>query len=133
MVLATSSLLVALWGKIGSPLRSGYAASKHALHGFFDSLRAETYNKNIFVTIVIPGFVKTNVSMNALTEDGKALDKMDKELEKGMTAEQCARKIVNGAEIKKKELLIGGKETLAVYIKRFFPGILAKIIRKVKA
>jgi short-subunit dehydrogenase len=125
--------ITSLVGKIGSPLRSGYAASKHALHGFFDSLRAETYNKNIFTTLVVPGFVKTNVSLNALTEDGKALDKMDVELEKGMTAEQCARKIIKGAEKEKNELLIGGKETIAVYIKRFFPGMLAKIVRKVKA
>ena len=126
-IISISSLV----GKIGSPLRSGYAASKHALHGFFDSLRAENYDKNIFITLVVPGFVKTNVSLNALTEDGKALDKMDAELEKGMTAEQCARKIVNGAEKEKNELLIGGKETFAVYIKRFFPGLLAKIVRKV--
>jgi len=128
-IISISSLV----GKIGSPLRSGYAASKHALHGFFDSLRAETYNKNIFTTLVVPGFVKTNVSLNALTEDGKALEKMDVELEKGMTAEQCARKIIKGAEKEKNELLIGGKETFAVYIKRLFPGMLAKIVRKVKA
>ena len=128
-IISISSLV----GKIGSPLRSGYAASKHALHGFFDSVRAETYSKNIFITLVVPGFVKTNVSINALTEDGKALDQMDEELKKGMTAEQCARKIIKGAEKEKNELLIGGKETFAVYIKRLFPGLLARIVRKVKA
>ena len=57
-------------GKIGTPLRSSYAASKHALHGFFDSLRAEQYKNNIFVTLVCPGFVNTNISLNALTGDG---------------------------------------------------------------
>lgn len=128
-IISISSLV----GKIGSPLRSGYAASKHALHGFFDSLRAETYGKNIYITLVVPGFVKTNVSINALTEDGKAMNKMDEGLAKGMTAEQCASKIVKGVEKEKNELLIGGKETFAVYIKRFFPGLLAKIVRKVKA
>ena len=128
-IISISSLV----GKIGSPLRSGYAASKHALHGFFDSVRAETYGKNIYITLVIPGFVKTNVSMNALTEDGKALDQMDDELAKGMTAEQCARKIIQGAEKEKHDLLLGGKETMAVYIKRFYPGLLARIVRKVKA
>ena len=128
-IISISSLV----GKIGSPFRSGYAASKHALHGFFDSLRAEVYKKNIFVTLVTPGFVNTSVSINALTEDGKAMNKMDVELEKGITAEQCARKIIKGVEKEKNELLIGGKETFAVYIKRFFPGMLAKIVRKVKA
>ena len=51
-------------GKIGTPLRSSYAASKHALHGFFDSLRAEHHNDNIAVTLVCPGFVNTNISKN---------------------------------------------------------------------
>lgn len=121
-----------LVGKFGSPFRSGYAAAKHALHGFYDSLRAEVYTKNIFVTLVTPGFVKTNVSINALTEDGKALNQMDEGQEKGMTPEQCARKIIKGVEKEKNELLIGGKETMAVYVKRFFPGLFAKIIRKAK-
>ena len=76
---------------------------------------------------------KFREAMNDSKRSIASMLEKQKELEKGMTAEQCARKIVNGAEIKKKELLIGGKETLAVYIKRFFPGILAKIIRKVKA
>ncbi len=127
-IVSISSLV----GKFGSPFRSGYAASKHALHGFFDSLRAEVYTKNIFVTLVTPGFVKTNVSLNALTEDGKALNQMDDAQENGMTAEQCAKKIIRGVEKEQNELLMGGKETLAVYIKRFFPGMFAKIIRKAK-
>jgi dehydrogenase/reductase SDR family member 7B len=127
-IISISSLV----GKFGSPFRSGYAASKHALHGFFDSLRAEVYTKNIFITLVTPGFVKTNVSLNALTEDGKALNVMDAGQENGMTAEQCARKIVKGVEKEKNELLMGGKETLAVYVKRFLPGLFAKIIRKAK-
>jgi short-subunit dehydrogenase len=62
----TSSIV----GKIGTPLRSSYAASKHALHGFFDSLRTEVYQDNIVVTLICPGFVNTNVSKNALTGDG---------------------------------------------------------------
>ena len=62
-------------GKIGTPLRSSYAASKHALHGFFDSLRAEQYKNNIIVTLVCPGFVNTNISLNALTGDGSPQEK----------------------------------------------------------
>ena len=64
-------------GKIGTPLRSSYAASKHALHGFFDSLRAEHFKDNILVTLVCPGFVATNISKNALTGDGSPQQKMD--------------------------------------------------------
>ena len=64
-------------GLIGTPLRSSYAASKHALHGFFDSLRAEVYDDNIAVTLICPGFVSTNISINALTGDGTSQQKMD--------------------------------------------------------
>jgi dehydrogenase/reductase SDR family protein 7B len=55
-------------GKLGTPKRSAYAASKHALHGFFDSLRAETYEDNLKVTILCPGYIQTNISINALIE-----------------------------------------------------------------
>jgi dehydrogenase/reductase SDR family protein 7B len=121
-----------LVGKFGSPFRSSYAAAKHALHGFYDSLRAEVFDKNIFITIVTPGFIKTNVSVNALTEDGKALNQMDEAQVNGMTAEKCARKIIAGIVKEKNELLIGGKERFGVYIMRFFPALFAKIVRKVK-
>ena len=125
---AISSLV----GKFGSPYRTGYAASKHALHGFFDSLRAELWKDNIKCTIVCPGFIKTQISVNALTEDGSALNKMDDAQANGMPAEVCARKIIKGIENNKNELLIGGKETLGVYVKRFFPAQFVKIIRKAK-
>ena len=121
-----------LTGKFGSPYRSGYAASKHALHGFFDSLRAENYKQNIFVTIAIPGFIRTNISMNAVTETGESLNQMDEAQQNGMSAEKCAKLIVHGVQKKKNEILIGGKETLGVYIKRFFPNWFTKIIRKTK-
>ncbi|MGZ4035760.1 MAG: SDR family oxidoreductase, partial [Bacteroidia bacterium] len=57
-------------GKFGFYLRSAYSASKHALHGFFESLRMEIYNDNIKVMIICPGRIKTNISINALTSDG---------------------------------------------------------------
>jgi len=65
-------------GKIGTPFRSSYAASKHALHGFFDSLRAEIHEDNIAVTLICPGFVNTEISMNALTGDGSPQNSLDK-------------------------------------------------------
>ncbi|MCH7414706.1 SDR family oxidoreductase [Belliella sp. R4-6] len=121
-----------LVGKFGSPYRSSYAGAKHALHGFFDSLRAENYKENIKVTMICPGFIKTNVSINALTGDGSPLNEMDAAQDKGMTPEACAKTIKKGIETGKLEILIGGKETIAVYIKRFFPKIFAKIIQKAK-
>lgn len=120
-------------GKFGSPYRSGYAASKHALHGFYDSLRAETHDHNIYVTLPTPGFVRTNVSINALTGDGEPLNEMDNAQAKGMSPEYCAKKIVRGIEKQKNEILMGGiKEVAATYLKRFLPGVLAIMVRKIK-
>ncbi len=118
-----------LTGKFGVPYRSGYAASKHALHGFFDTLRAEIWRDKIFVTIVCPGYIKTDISVNALTGDGTAQGTMDKGQANGLSAESCARRIVRAMEDGKDEALIGGAETLGVYIKRFFPGYFNRMVR----
>lgn len=118
-------------GKIGTPLRSSYSASKHALHGFFDSLRAEVYKNNIKVTLACPGFVQTNVSLNALTGDGTSQDKMDSATKNGLTSEAFSKKLLMAVKKEREEVYIGGfKEKLAVYTKRFFPKLLSIMIRK---
>ena len=125
-------VISSLVGIIGSPYRSSYAASKHALHGFFDSLRAEHYKDNIAVTMICPGFIRTNVSVNAITADGSSLGEMDDAQANGMSPQKCADEIFSAMIRKKEEVYIGGKETMALYVKRFFPTILSKIIRKAK-
>ena len=122
--------ITSLVGKFGTPFRSGYAASKHAVHGFFDSLRAEIHTNNIKVTNICPGFIRTNVSINALTEDASALGEMDRAQEEGMAPEICALKIVKAIERQKQEVNIGGKETHFALIKRFFPSLFNRMIRK---
>lgn len=118
-------------GRIGTPLRSSYAASKHALHGFFDSLRAEIKKDNIFVTLICPGFVKTNVSVNALIGDGSRQGTMDKKTENGLLPEQVAIKMIKAIKKQKQEVVIGGAlEKLSIYMKRFFPKILSKMVSK---
>lgn len=124
---ATTSIV----GKIGTPLRSSYAASKHALHGFFDSLRAETHQDNIAVTLVCPGFVNTNVSLNALTGNGTPQATMDDATKNGISPARFAKLMAKAIENKKQEVYIGGfKEKLAVFVKRMFPKALSKMIRK---
>lgn len=117
-------------GKFGFYLRSTYSAAKHALHGYFESLRLETEKKGISVLLVCPGKVKTNVSLNAAGSDGKSHNQMDESHENAMSAEECARQIINGITNNSEELFIGGKELLAVKIKRFFPKLFGRIIRK---
>lgn len=127
-IVVVSSLV----GKFGTKLRSAYAASKHALHGYFDSLRSEVYDKNIDITIVCPGFIKTNVSVNALTATGTHQGTMDDAQANGMTAKDCATEIFKAVSTKKEEVYIGGKEIKAVLLKRFFPNIFSKKIKKAK-
>src|SRR5437773_3928421 len=116
-------------GYVGTPLRSTYAASKHALHGFFDSLRAEVAKDGIVITIVCPGYIRTNVSRNALTGNGKAFGKMDSTHERAMRPEEAARRIVNAIANRKQEIVIGGMERWAVPLKRFFPRLVSRMVR----
>lgn len=118
-------------GKFGTPYRSGYAASKHALHGFFDALRAEHYRDNIKVTMICPGFIHTPITLSALTGDGTPLNKMDEAQFKGKPVAWCAKKILKAIEKEKEEVYIGGREVLAVYLKRFLPRVFSRVIRSV--
>ena len=118
-------------GKIGTPLRSSYAAAKHALHGFFDSLRAEVYNDHISVTLICPGFVTTNISKNALTGDGTPQQKMDIATAKGIAPERFAKLMAKAIKNKKEEAYISGaKEKLGVYVKRWVPKLFSVMVRK---
>ncbi|MGI9545087.1 MAG: SDR family oxidoreductase [Cyclobacteriaceae bacterium] len=121
-----------LTGKFSTPLRSSYAASKHALHGFFDALRAELFDSNIKVTILAPGFVKTDITLHALTNEGKTFNQMGEAQASGMDVHTCAQKMIRAIEREKEEVYIGGKEVYAVYLKRFFPGLFSKMVRKAK-
>ena len=127
-IVVTSSVM----GKLGTKYRSVYAASKHALHGWFDCLRQEVYQHNIDVTLVCPGFVKTNVTINALTANGHKHNKMDEAQEKAMSAEEFAKRLIPKLAKKKEEVYIGGTEILAVYLKRWAPTLLNRILRRAK-
>jgi short-subunit dehydrogenase len=115
-------------GKFGTPLRSSYAASKHALHGWFDSLRAEVYDDGIGVTLACPGFVKTNVASNALYPDGTPLG--EEAEEKGIPPSDCADAIADAIEHNTAEFTVGGWETIGVYLKRFVPRLFRRFIRR---
>ncbi|MEX0643307.1 MAG: SDR family oxidoreductase [Pirellulales bacterium] len=127
-IVVVSSLL----GKFGAANRSAYSASKHALHGFFDSLRAEVASQGITITVVCPGFVSTNASRNALRGDGTSHDQMDEQLSRGLSSEECARQIVRAIERRRREVYIGGKEKLAVLLNRLAPGLFARMISRTK-
>ena len=122
--------ITSLMGRFGSPLRSGYCGAKHGLHGFFDVLRMEHEKDNVDVTLVCPGFIKTNVAKNALTADGSPQNVNDHATSKGMEVHIFAKKMISAVAKKKFEVNIGGKEIAGVYLKRFFPKWLHYVVQR---
>lgn len=116
-------------GYVGVPLRSAYSASKHALHGFFETLRAETAKDGIRITIVVPGYVRTNVSQNALRGDGTAHGRTDDTHRKAMLPEDAAPRIIDAVAKNKAEVRVGGKEIHAVLLRRYFPGLVRRVLK----
>lgn len=117
-------------GKFGFYLRSAYSAAKHALHGFYESLAMEQEKNGIHVTIACPGKINTDISLNALNAEGNPHGVMDHNQATGMSAEQCALEILLAAKKNLPEVLIGGKEIKAVFLKRYFPKYFRKVIRR---
>lgn len=125
-LLAVSSVM----GKIGFPGRSTYSAAKHALHGYFETLRIEEKKNGINVHIICPGYIKTNISLNAMTASGKTYNKMDKGQEKGIDPTIAARKVMKAIRRNKFETFFGGNELLAITVKRLWPSLFYRLILK---
>lgn len=126
-IAATSSMV----GKFGFPLRSSYAASKHALQGYFETVGLELSDKGIRTTVVAPGRINTNISVNAILGTGQKYGMMDPGQAKGMSAEKCAMKYIRAIEQDKWEAYIGGSEILMIWFKRFAPAFFRRFARRV--
>lgn len=116
-------------GVMGLPGRSAYAASKHALHGFFQSLSAEDMNCKLHVSFIIPGFINTKITAKGLCGDGNPHGKIEMSHQMGMTADQCANKIIKGLIKQKSKILIGKIELYLLYINRISPRLSNYIIK----
>jgi dehydrogenase/reductase SDR family protein 7B len=128
MIVVVTSLV----GELSTPLRSAYAASKHALHGWFDALRAEEHDNKIRVLLAMPGFIRTDLPLHALTGDGGSQGQMDAAQQAGMAPARCARQMVRAVQNEREQVIIAGRERAGVYLKRPFPGLFRKLIRRVK-
>ena len=122
------AVVTSVMGKYGSPFRSGYAGAKHALHGFFDVLRMEHQKDNISVSLLCPGFVQTNVTINALTGDGSSLGHDDPATKNGLAVDAFCRKAIKALDKKAWETYFGRKEKLGVYLKRISQKLLHSIV-----
>ncbi len=119
-----------LGGKNGLPKRSGYVASKHAMTGFFDSLRIEIAEYGISVTMVYPGFVATETRERALGADGKPIGKSPVREDKAMPAEDCAQLIIQAAEARKRESVMTLRGKVGLWLKLIAPGLVDRIAQK---
>jgi dehydrogenase/reductase SDR family member 7B len=129
-IIANSSLS----GAFGFPLRSGYSAAKHAVYGFYESLRAELEDTGVSVSIVSPGRINTPISLNAVTKNGKPHGEMDPGQANGMPVNKCAKIILKAAARRKPETIIGSvAEHFAIFLRRSLPFIFFKIVAKIGA
>lgn len=126
------AVISSLTGKFGTPMRSAYAASKHALHGYFDALQAEVFKEGVKITMICPGFVSSNLLTKSLTADGGLYGDEENSAYKRMPADVFAQKALKAIERQKEEVYIGGTEKLAIYAKRFIPSIFNYFIRTSK-
>lgn len=125
------AVITSVTGKFGFGVRSAYAASKHALHGFFESLRIELYRKGIRVTMICPGPVQTDISKNALDGQGKPTGEMDEMQEKGMPVDKAVSEMLKAIAREKKEVVIGRfKEKLGVKLHAVLPDLFFKMAEK---
>jgi len=119
-----------LCGKFGLPKLGAYSASKHALHGFYESLRAEYYKDGIAVTMITAGLVNTNITLHALNGNGTIHGRMQESIAAGISPDVCATGIIQAVAKRKCEAAIGGMEKYSLLIKRFFPGLFRKALSK---
>jgi short-subunit dehydrogenase len=119
-----------LTGRTGVPTRSGYAASKHAMAGFFDTLRIELADYGATVTMIYPGFVATEVRQRAFAMDGKPLGLSPVREDEVMTVETCARLIVQAAAQRKRELVMTLQGKLGMLLKPIAPALVDRMARK---
>jgi len=120
-------------GLFGVPLRSGYCAAKHALHGFFETVLYENWRDNIKVTIVCPTAVKTKISYRALDKEGKEYGKLSEHLEEGLDPDEAARRMIKAMEEGKETVVIGDDKLKWTWpMKRFAPSLFSKMIKKAK-
>jgi NAD(P)-dependent dehydrogenase (short-subunit alcohol dehydrogenase family) len=125
-LVAVSSLA----GKTGVPMRSGYAAAKAALIGFFDSLRIELTGTGVTVTIVCPGFVGTGSRERNLGADGAQLGRSPVDESRMMTVAECTRQLLEAAEYRDRELVMTARARLAMYLKLLFPSFVDRMAAK---
>ena len=119
-----------LAGKNGVPTRSGYAATKHAMVGFFDSLRIELADSGVTVTLIYPGFVMSEIRERAAGADGKPLGQSPVHEGEVMSTEECARIMIKAIAKRKRDEVMTARGKLGLWGKLIAPGLVDRMARK---
>ncbi len=117
-------------GRTGVPTRTGYSAAKHAMTGFFDSLRIELDGSGVDVTLIFPGFVATGIRENAAGPDGKAIQVSPVKEGEVMSVEECVRRIIPAIESRRRELVMTARGKMGLFLKLFAPGLVDRIAKR---
>lgn len=120
-------------GYRGTPARTAYTASKYAMNGFFESLRTEVMHRGVHVLVACPGFTGTNIRNAALTADGSSQGESPRDEGKMMTAEEVAQGIIKAVEKRKRDIVFTTQGKLAVFLNKWMPGRMDKIVFNVFA
>jgi len=119
-----------LAGRVGVPTRTGYSASKHAMTGFFDSLRIELAESGVTVTMIYPGFVATGIRENAAGPDGKPIRVSPVNEGRVMSVEDCARRIVTAIERREREVVMTARGRIGLWLKLIAPSLVDRIAQR---
>jgi dehydrogenase/reductase SDR family member 7B len=125
------AVVSSMLGHYGIQTRTAYSASKHALKGYFESLRNELHKTNVYITMIYPGYINTHISENALMANGSSYGAMDKSHKTGVSATKCAQKITQAICARKAVVYISGfKERFGLFMARYFPTLFRAISPK---
>jgi short-subunit dehydrogenase len=122
--------VASLAGRTGVPTRTGYAASKHAMAGFFDSLRIELAGSGVAVTMVYPGFVATGIRENATGPDGKPIMVSPVKESQVMTAAECAARILRAIDRREREVVMTARGKMGLWLKLLAPSLVDRIAKR---
>lgn len=117
-------------GYRGLPGRTGYSASKFAMQGFLEALRTELLRTGVHVMWVSPGFTSSNIRNVARSSDGTSQAETPLDESKLMSAEECARRILDGIESRKRTIVMTAQGKLAVWLNKLFPSLADKMVYK---
>jgi dehydrogenase/reductase SDR family member 7B len=115
-------------GYRGLPARTGYSASKFAMHGFLETLRTEMLHKGVHVLIACPGFTASNIRNTALAADGQQQGESPRDESDMMSADEVAERILKATQQRKRDLVMTFQGKLTVFLNKWLPGLTDKLV-----